>query len=71
MIPILINHNDGIPPIGKIDLADGTLVVTFTPEANITREMFFNTFGNCGFEILETCGEVILKARIFEFSLDR
>lgn len=71
MIPILLNH-DSSKPIGWLRIDGAHLVVEFTDDVPITKEMFFKIFGNTG--MVATQFEMhggamwIKKAQITEFS---
>jgi hypothetical protein len=72
MLPILFNH-DRDKPIGWLRVEGDRLFVEFKADMSITREMFFEIFGNAGMlEIEADKGDddviVIRKAQILEFS---
>jgi hypothetical protein len=71
-VPILFEHNPD-KAIGVVRHEDGRLLVEFTSDMEISRDMFFEIFGNCGAQV-EFCetpnGNLIVKkATILEFSL--
>jgi hypothetical protein len=75
-IPILFDHKlDLGSPIGSVSTVGGVLEVTLESGHELTVAQVFDTFGNCGFEVLQQIvpeggGEPRLKVfRIREFSL--
>lgn len=71
MLPVLLNHERD-KPIGVLRVEGDRLFVEFKADMRITREMFFEIFGNAGMLAVEadTDGDVVLirKAQILEFS---
>jgi hypothetical protein len=73
-VPILIDHDKSYT-IGNITLDGDDLIITIDADAKITREIFFDIFGNVGVEITDVVeGDdlyFITKAKIIEFSLSQ
>ena len=72
IVPILLNH-DHAARVGRLDIVDGQLQVSFADDVKITREMAFEIFGNAGLQGLEWTEEngamIVRRGRILEWSL--
>lgn len=72
MIPVLFNH-DPKNIIGKAELKDTSLMITFLDSMNMTDDHIYRIFGNIGFIIHESefAGtlRILKKIEILEFSL--
>lgn len=69
-LPILQNHNSS-KRIGWLRQVENHLRIEFDDGCEITRDMFFSIFGECGFraEFTDETMEFIKTAYIFEFSI--
>lgn len=71
VVPILINHDQSVAPIGYVDIQNGRICFKFSQP--ILKEQVFSIFGNAGILMTETevrNGELFVSAgEIIEFSV--